>query len=97
MGYTVKLEDIIKNLTAEEIRLLDYLNIQNTDRFNGINITDMLEDELIIAIGVKHTKLNSMLDRLRVIDAIGMTINGRYHYYYIKTVGTQIIELLGQE
>lgn len=97
MGYAVNLEDIIKNLTVEEIRLLDYLNIQNTDRFNGINITDMLEDESIIAIGVKHTKLNSMLDRLRVINAIGMTINGRYHYYYIKTVGTQIIELLGQE
>lgn len=90
----VNLIPIINNLSNEEIRILDYLNEKGTDMFNGINIKDLMEDDRIIELGAKHSKLYSMLDRLKLINAIGAKTTGRYYSYYIKNNGKTILDYL---
>lgn len=87
-GYYIDLVDIINNLNEEEILVLDYL--RDTDRFNGITITDMEQSQL----GIRKTKLYVILDKFKTLNAIGFVISSRYHSYYIKDNGKLILQYL---
>lgn len=90
--YCVNLDDIIKNLSSDDIRVLDCL--RDTSIFDGITIKDLLEEENIIDIGAKHSKIYIILERLRAITAVGIKMDGKYYCYYIKEVGRIILKYL---
>ena len=92
--YQIDIEDIIKNLSVSDIQVLIYLEEQKTDLFNGINLKDMLEDVRILEFGLKYTKLYTILDKLKLIDAVGSKTNCKFNDYYIKKNGKQILEYL---
>lgn len=94
--YKIDLNDIINNLEPEEIQVLDYINDLNTDSFNGVSIEDMLEANEIIALDIKKTKLRLILERFRLINAIGIKMSQKTYFYYMKENGRKILELLSQ-
>lgn len=91
-NYYINMEEIICNITAEEVLVLECL--KDTDRFSGQTIKDMLETESISALGCKHSKVYFMLERLKLISAVGAVVSSRSHSYYIKEVGQSILDYL---
>lgn len=86
--YAINLVDIVHRMTSIEIQILD--SLKNTAFFEGITIEDLLEENL----SVKLTTLRNILSKLVFIGAVDYKIELKTRYYYITSIGEDILDIL---